>query len=279
MSKDLHKGQETIVRPGITVIIPAYNAQHTISRALESVFAQKLQPVEVIVVDDGSSDNTASIVENFSHPLKHGFIKMVRLDSNYGPSYARNIGWDMASGEFLAFLDADDSWHPRKLEIQAMYMLKHNELTLTGHRCVRLSEDDNPPIIPEHWHATPISGWQLMTSYQFFTPSIMLRATIPYRFNPCKRNSEDRLLWLQIVLNGYKAARLELPLAYLYKAPYGEAGLSSRLWEMEKGELDAYAQLRKMGLLNRLEESALKVFSLLKYLRRVWLSRRRSNVT
>jgi hypothetical protein len=104
----------------------------------------------------------------------------------------------------------------------------------------------------------------------------MLKRKIQYRFNPYKRYAEDRLLWLQIILNGYNAARLELPLAYMYKALYGEAGLSSHLWEAEKDELDTYAQLRKMRLLNKVEESALKVFSLLKYLRRLWISWRRS---
>lgn len=263
-------------KPSVSVVIPAYNSQSTVRRALESVLSQTLQPIEIIVVDDGSVDETVSIVKELARHLSPGFLKIVELHSNHGPGYARNVGWEMASGEFLAFLDADDSWHPRKLEIQAAYMLNHNELALTGHRLIRLTEHNKPDILPENWSVKPISGWQLLFSYQFFTPSVMLQTKIPYRFNPYKHCSEDRLLWLQIVLNGYKAARLELPLAYMYKAPYGEAGLSSHLWEAEKGELDTYAQLRKMRLLNKVEESALKVLSLLKYLRRLWISWRRS---
>lgn len=266
------------VRPQITVLIPAYNAQRTILRALRSVIAQTLQPIEVIVIDDGSIDNTISVVKEFSHQLRPDFLKLVKLDSNHGAYHARNVGWDMASGQFLALLDSDDSWHPDKLEIQANYMVNHNELALTAHRCVCLSEDDTPPVIPQHWNVASIAAWQLMVSYQFWTPSVMLRADLPYRFDPAKRYSGDRLLWIQLLLNGYKAARLELPLAYLYKAPYGEMGLSSHLWEAEKAQLDTYTQLRKMGLLNRLQETPLKVFSLLKYVRRVWLSRRHSDV-
>jgi glycosyltransferase involved in cell wall biosynthesis len=262
----------------ISVIIPAYNAQRTILRALESVIAQTLQPVEIIVVDDGSSENMVSIVENFPQPLKPGFIKVIRLDSNHGPAFARNAGWEKASGKFLAFLDSDDSWHPRKLEIQGNYMVNHAELALTGHRLIRLTEHDKPDGLPENWSVNPVSAWQLLVSFQFSTSSVILKRNIPYRFNPCKRHSEDRLLWLQIALNGYKAACLELPLVYFYKAPYGEAGLSSNLWKAEKGELDTYTQLRKMGLLNRLEETLLKVWSFLKYLRRVWLCWRRSHL-
>ena len=265
--------------PMVSVLIPTYNSEKTIRRALSSVFAQTLQPVEVIVVDDGSSDNTASIVENFPHPMKPGFLKTVRLDSNYGPSYARNIGWEMASGEFLAFLDSDDSWHPRKLEIQSSYMLEHDELALTSHQFVCLTEHDIPEGLPENWSIKPISAWQLLVSYQFVTPSVMLKRHIPYRFKPYKHYSEDRLLWLQIVLSGYKAVRLELPLTYFYKASYGETGLSSHLWEMEKGELDVFYQLRQMGFLSRGQEILLKSWSFLKYMRRLWICRRRKRVT
>lgn len=279
MSEDLHKGHGSTPRPHVSVIVPAYNAQHTILRALRSVMAQKLPPIEVIVIDDGSIDNTISVVEEFSHQLRPDFLKLVKLHSNHGPSYARNVGWDMASGEFLAFLDADDAWYQRKLEIQAIYMLKHSELTLTGHRFICLSEHETPPILPETWSVKPVSTRQLLIAFQFPTSSVMLKREIPYRFNPSKHHSEDRLLWLQIVLNGYTAARLDLPLGYRYNAFYGESGLSSHLWVAEKGELDTYTQLRKMGLLNKLEESLLKVLSFLKYLRRVWLCWRRSHVT
>ena len=268
------------IKPSVSVIIPAYNSRNTISRALTSVLSQTLQPTEIIVIDDGSIDDTVSVVQRFSSQLQPDFLKLVKLDSNHGPGYARNIGWDMACGKFLAFLDADDSWHRRKLEIQTTYMLKHSELTLTGHRCICLSEHDTPPQLPENWDVKPISRRQLMLfSCSLFTPSVIIKRGIPYRFDPGRRYLEDRLLWLQLALNGCKIARLELTLAYLHKAPYGEKGLSSDLWPMEKGELDAYTQLRKMGLLNKLQESALKAFSLLKYLRRVWLSRRRSRVT
>lgn len=255
--------------PLVSVLIPTYNSEKTISRALSSVFAQTLQPIEIIVVDDGSTDNTASVVEKFSRGLKADFLKFVKLDSNHGCYYARNVGWDMASGEFLAFLDADDAWHQRKLEIQATYMLTHDEFAFTGHRFICLSEHETPPILPETWSVKPISGWQLLVSYQFSTPSVMLKREIPYRFDPSKRCGGDRQLLLQIVLDGYKVARLELPLVYLHKAPYGESGLSSHLWETEKSELKIFRRLREMGLLNRGQEIALKGWSFLKYMRRV----------
>lgn len=264
------------VKTSVSVIIPTYNSQSTIYRALSSVLSQTLQPIEIIVIDDGSVDNTISVVKEFSHRLRPDFLKLVKLDSNHGPAYARNVGWDMASGEFLAFLDADDSWHRHKLEIQVGYMIKHKDIALTGHKCVRVSRKENSPALPKTWRVKRVSAWQLLMFGSFlFTPSVITRRQVPYRFDPCKRYGEDRLFWLQMVLNGYKAARLDLPLAYMYKAPYGEMGQSRHLWEMEKGELDIFLQLRQMGFLNRGQEIALKGWSLLKYMRRVWVCRRR----
>ncbi len=105
----------------VSVIIPACNAAEYIGRAIESVLAQTLQPFEIIVVDDRSVDNTISVVKEFSHQLKDGFLKLVELDSNHGPAYARNVGLGIASGQLLAFLDSDNSWHHKKLEIVMKY--------------------------------------------------------------------------------------------------------------------------------------------------------------
>jgi len=261
--------------PTVSVLIPTYNAEKTILRALSSVLAQTLQPIEIIVVDDGSTDNTASVVEGFSRDLKPDLLKYIRLDSNYGVYHARNVGWDMACGEFLAFLDSDDSWHPRKLEIQANYMADHDELTLTAHKCICLSNNNCESVVPEQWKVSSISAWQLMTSYQFWTPSVMLRTEIPFRFDPQKRFSGDRMLWIELVFKEHKAARLELSLGCIHKAPFGESGLSSRLWETEKSELDNLTQVRKMGFINRGQELVLKSWSLIKYVRRLYVSWRR----
>jgi len=118
----------------------------------------------------------------------------------------------------------------------------------------------------------------MFSSCSLWTPSVIIKREISYRFDPSKRYCEDRMLLLQLVLNGYKIARLELPLVYLYKAPYGEGGLSSHLWESEKNELEIFHRLMQMGLLNQGQEIVLKACSFLKYLRRLWICRRRKRV-
>ncbi len=265
--------------PCVSVLLPTYNSEKTIHRAIYSIFAQTLQPAEIIVVDDGSSDNTISCIKTICASFNSDILKLIKLTSNHGVSYARNIGWDVATGQFLAFLDSDDAWHPQKLQIQVDFMRQHPDVVLSSHRFHCPQDTQTDIILPKELNSTTVSARSLLWFYQFSTPSVMLRRNIPFRFHPCKRRSGDRLLWLQIALNGHKVVRLELPLVYLYKAPYGEGGLSGHLWEAEKSELDNYSQLREAGLLNRSEEIPLKVFAFLKYLRRVGLLWKRSHVT
>lgn len=95
----------------VTVIIPAYNVGDYIAAALESALAQTLRPADIIVVDDGSTDSTAERVAAVASPL----VRYIR-QSNQGVSAARNHGLSEATGEFIAFLDADDLWRPTMLE-------------------------------------------------------------------------------------------------------------------------------------------------------------------
>ena len=94
----------------VSVVIPAYNAADHIAATVESVIAQTVPAWEILVIDDGSTDDTGAVVRKFGD--------LVRLYSvpNAGVSAARNLGIDQASGEWIALLDSDDLWHPRKLE-------------------------------------------------------------------------------------------------------------------------------------------------------------------
>ena len=103
-------------KPTVSVIIPTYNRAHLISRAIKSVLNQTYQDFEVIVVDDGSTDNTEEVIKEFQK--KDERIKYVRHEKNKGGSAARNTGIKAAKGKYIAFLDSDDEWLPEKLEKQ-----------------------------------------------------------------------------------------------------------------------------------------------------------------
>jgi glycosyltransferase involved in cell wall biosynthesis len=100
--------------PAVSVIIPTYDRAHLVSRAIKSVLNQTYQDFEIIVVDDGSTDNTEEVVKNLNDPR----IRHIPHEKNRGLSAARNTGIRAARGEYIAFLDDDDLWLPLKLEKQ-----------------------------------------------------------------------------------------------------------------------------------------------------------------
>ncbi len=113
--------------PLVTVVIPAFNAAGFIGDALGGVLAQTYRNLEVVVVDDGSTDGTASVVRAFTD-------SRVRLVStpNAGVGAARNCGWRLGRGELVAFLDADDRWFPEKLQVQTTLLRERPEVGLVG---------------------------------------------------------------------------------------------------------------------------------------------------
>jgi len=256
----------------VSVIIPCYNCGDTIERALGSVIAQTVRPTEVILVNDASSDETLNELCQLQAHYGRDWIKVVPLNEHSGPSVARNIGWEYATQEYIAFLDADDAWHPQKLGIQYGWMVNHPNVALSGHLCLWLKDAARRPPLPIACEAWQVKKWSLLLSNRFLTPSVMLKRVMEFRFSPDEKYSEDYLLWNQIVLSGREAYHLEMPLAYSYKAPYGAGGLSGQLWKMESGELDTYRRLRNEQLISWPAFVGLSVFSIVKCIRRLVIS-------
>ncbi|MGH0430439.1 glycosyltransferase family 2 protein [Bacillus hominis] len=108
----------------VSVVIPLYNAEKYIEETMESILNQTYKHIEIVIVDDGSKDQSSSIVKNLEQKYP-GQIKYVSQE-NQGVSVARNTGIENASGEYVAFLDSDDLWHPTKIEKQVESMHKNN---------------------------------------------------------------------------------------------------------------------------------------------------------
>jgi glycosyltransferase involved in cell wall biosynthesis len=129
-------------RPLISVIVPAYNASATIAEAVGSAVDQGYEPMEVIVVDDGSSDDTGAIAESLG-----GAVRVLRIP-HQGRAAARNTALRASRGELIALLDADDVWLPGKLERQASVMSAHPEVDVTycGVKSGFDTGDERPPF-------------------------------------------------------------------------------------------------------------------------------------
>tara|TARA_B100001758_G_scaffold183462_1_gene160167 strand:- start:8 stop:844 length:837 start_codon:yes stop_codon:yes gene_type:complete len=104
----------------VSVIIPTFNRLSLISRAIDSVLKQTLKPFEIIVVDDGSSDNTSTLIKN-----NYKSVKLIK-QKNLGVSKARNVGIKNSSGDWIALLDSDDEWKKNKLEVQIKSLSEHD---------------------------------------------------------------------------------------------------------------------------------------------------------
>jgi len=110
--------------PLVSVIIPTYNSGRFIAQAVQSVLDQTYHRFEVIVIDDGSTDATRDVLHAF-----HGHIRYC-YQENCGPSAARNAGITIAEGDYICFLDADDTWMRNKLEVQLAFMAQHDDISL-----------------------------------------------------------------------------------------------------------------------------------------------------
>jgi len=253
----------------ISVIIPCYRSADTILRAFQSILDQTQQPSEVILIDDASGDGTLSILNQLEVDYA-GWVKVLALAENNGASEARNAGWDVASQPYIAFLDADDSWHPEKLANQYQIMLDHPEFVVSGHRCVRYSEMLAKPVsITKIRRVTSLA---LLFKNQFNTPTVMLKTALVFRFKAGKHFAEDFYLWQQIAFSGAAIAFIDCTLAYVYKPLYGASGLSAHLWAMEKAELDNFYCLYKARHINAILFLMAGLFSLLKYGKRLVIS-------
>jgi glycosyltransferase involved in cell wall biosynthesis len=113
----------------VSVVIPTYNRSGFLVEAIDSVYGQSVPPMEVIVVDDGSTDDTESVLRQISARGLSGFQWVAK--ENGGPASARNLGVRIATGTYLAFLDSDDVWRRQKLERQLAQLAREPDLTLS----------------------------------------------------------------------------------------------------------------------------------------------------
>lgn len=134
-------------KPSISIIMPCFNASRTLSSTIDRVFAQSFTDFELIIINDGSTDDSLNILNALA--TKHKSIKVID-QANKGPAIARNKGLKIAKGEFIAFLDADDSWHPDFLEklYKALTYDQSTAISYCGWQNIGLPPNQCKPFIP-----------------------------------------------------------------------------------------------------------------------------------
>ena len=227
----------------ISVVIPSYNRYEVLKRALESVYAQSHQAKEVIVIDDGSTDNTLQIKKDFPN------IKYFYQDNN-GVSSARNLGINKASYQWLAFLDSDDEWHQDKLKFQVEFHT-NNEDILISYTDERWIRDNKEVKIPKKYQKVGGYIFDECLSHCFIAPS----ATIVHKnllfetglFDESLEVCEDYDLWLRV------AHRNKIGLVnekLITKHGGSEDQLSIKYWGMDRFRVLSLEKLLKQNISN-----------------------------
>lgn len=201
----------------ISVIIPAFNSARFVDAAIDSVVCQKINKLEIIVVDDGSNDSTATVIKKY---VDLGLIHYIYQD-NAGPGAARNRGLDTAGGEFICFLDADDTLLPGSIAKRLDFMLRHPEVGMVFtdlYRCRSKGDDsevhlrDNgflekfkPAIVKSQPPEYILDDRYIPLAFEHSpfikTPTVMLRKSAIKKvggFDRSLRAAEDIDLWLRI---------------------------------------------------------------------------------
>jgi glycosyltransferase involved in cell wall biosynthesis len=159
--------------PLVTVVIPCFNAAATLERAIASVRAQSYPAIEIIAVDDGSRDTTPALLRQ-----QEALGVRVITQPNAGAAAARNAAIADARGEFLAFLDADDEWHPDKLARQIKLLTSNPGMVLAGCRAEVIGLDGSR--LPVNASREPTVGpqaWRILLHHSFFVPSVLAART------------------------------------------------------------------------------------------------------
>lgn len=257
----------------VSAVIPCWRCADTISRAMDSIASQSLRPAEVILVDDASGDGTLAELYRLAGQYPPGWVQVIALETNGGPGAARNAGWEYAKQPWIAFLDADDAWHPRKVELQMSWLEQHPDAAMCGHGTALLSTPTIYPDAPARPRGWRVGFLNMVIANRFPTRSVMLRRDLPFRFQDWF-HSEDFHLWLLLILSNYSCYRLEGLLAFSFREDASDGGLSGNLWRHERQELLVWRTLYREGKISWAYWFVASTWSLIKFVRRLMLNRK-----
>ncbi|WP_394200794.1 glycosyltransferase family 2 protein [Shewanella waksmanii] len=229
--------------PIVSIITPSFNCSESITKTIESVLAQTYSDWEMIIADDCSSDASVEVIQQYVD--KDTRIRLIRRQWNGGPAVTRNRAIDAAKGRFIAFLDADDAWHPEKLAKQIAFMLTtESALTYTGYGRIhqnghKLGTMKVPASVSYNDILRTNSIGCLTACYdtqklgKVFMPNIAKR--------------QDLALWLKILKKTDRAFGIQESLADYY---VGVSSVSANKITAAKYQWRVYREVEKLSLIN-----------------------------
>lgn len=229
----------------ISIIVPVYNVENFITETMESVRVQTYTHWELLLIEDGSSDRSAEIIEAYAEKTGDKRIRLIRQPSNLGAARARNRGVAQARGRYIAYLDADDLWHPEKLKRELAFLkAKNAAFVFTGYEFADEQGRGTGKIVrvPE-----TLNYRQALKNTTIFTTTVMfdMEKISKEELEMPVIKSEDTALWWKILRSGHIAYGLDENLA-----SYRRAGrtLSSNKLEAVRRIWNLYRKAEGMGI-------------------------------
>lgn len=252
----------------ISVIIPCYNSSKTIRNCIKSIIEQSEPVDEIIIVDDGSTDQTLNIIYDIMINFENQVKFIIFEQNNSGPSIARNKGIQLSNCNYIAFLDSDDEWLIDHIKNIKKFLSKNIDYKIVATKYLSAPFTYTGEILFD----------KLLYRNYFLTPCTVISKNI---FSTCHyhyfkeemKYAEDYYLWLNIIHKNkgfvidYIGAK-----NIINKMPFGDKGLSKNLKAMHNGVLFCYEQLYENKIINYKKFVFVKIFEKIKYLRRYILT-------
>ena len=236
-----------INQPLVSVVIPFYSGTEWLFEAIESVLAQTYKNIEIIVINDGSSEDFSEVLKKYRNKIRYVY------QENRGAAAARNVGINLSQGEYIAFLDADDLWMPNKLEEQIYLMIK-NEAVWSHTNYIRFDLEGKTKEIDVsdfRGNVFPLS----LISNPIATPSVIIKKSIlinnpSFRFEEDMQYGEDTILWL-LLSTRYELLAIN---KYLVKVRMRGSNSSLRAYSQIKARADMWNKIKTKNIFNYKKE-------------------------
>lgn len=218
--------------PIVSVIMPAYNGSSFISDSITSVLSQTFKNIELIIIDDGSSDETVEIIDKFKEIDNR--VKLLQNDENQGVSYSRNRGIEISKGEWIAFIDCDDIWEKEKLELQLNYHeVKSADFIFTSVKYI----DENGKYLKGTFNVPMIVNYKKLKMQNYIScSSVLIKKSLLENIRMGKDDiHEDYAFWLRILKKGTTAFGMPDKLLKYRLHPNSKSGKKLKTFKMTYG--------------------------------------------
>lgn len=201
----------------VSVITPVFNSEKYITNTFQSLLNQSYLNWEWVLVDDCSSDNSVEIIEEFMKQDKR--VKLLKNSKNLGSGATRNKAIENAEGDFIAFLDSDDIWHPKKLEVQVNFMLERN-IAFSHTSYGYINEYGDTIKTTFHVSKLPVTYKHLLKRTEISCLTAMYNCNAIGKFYMSEhRRKQDYALWLAILKSGVESHPIDIELAFYRQTP------------------------------------------------------------